>query len=81
MDLDQQLGSLFILGFTGDRLLPEAPIVRDLQDRNLGGVILFDHCLHDPSLPGNIGSPGQLRELTDTLRDFSGQELFICVDQ
>lgn len=81
MDLDQQLGSLFILGFTGDKLRPDAPIVRDLETRNLGGVILFDHCLHSPGLPGNIVSPDQLRKLTDSLQDSSGEELLICVDQ
>lgn len=81
MDLDQQLGSLFILGFAGDKLHPDTPIVRDLESRHLGGVILFDHCLHNPDLPGNIVSPGQLKELTDRLKNCSEEELFICVDQ
>ena len=81
MDLKQFFGSLFILGFTGDALDPNSPIVRDLEKRGLGGVILFDRCLHSPEQPGNITSPDQLKKLTESLRECAGPELFICVDQ
>ena len=81
MELKQLFGSLFILGFSGDTLSPGSPIVRDLEKRGLGGVILFDRCLHSPEQQANITSPGQLKELTDSLRECGGHDLFICVDQ
>ncbi len=81
MDLKKQLGNLFILGFSGPELLSGSPIKRDIAERNLGGVILFDRNLHNPALPGNITSPEQLSRLTTELRKCSSGTLFIAVDQ
>lgn len=81
MDLKQQLGNLFIIGFPGTQLQPGCPIERDITEKNLGGVILFDRCLHDPAQSGNISSPPQLRELTTSLQALSTTELLVCVDQ
>ena len=81
MDLEQQLGNLFILGFEGQELLPGSRIERDISENNLGGVILFERCLHTPDLPGNITSPQQLKQLTSELQECSPEKLLICVDQ
>lgn len=81
MDLKEQLGNLFIIGFPGPSLLPGSRIARDISEQGLGGVILFNRCLHTPELPGNITSPRQLLELTTALNGSSTDELLICVDQ
>ena len=44
----------------------------DLQERNLGGVILFAH---------NVEGPDQLRALTDDLRHQAQDPLFVAIDQ
>jgi len=81
MDLKQELGNLFIIGFPGPAPRADNWIIRDISEKSLGGVILFDHCLHTPGLSGNITSPQQLKLLTTSLRGYGGDELLICVDQ
>jgi beta-glucosidase-like glycosyl hydrolase len=57
------------------------PIVRDITERNLSGVILFGRCLHSPESPGNITSPAQLRALNAALCRLRAEPLLIGVDQ
>ena len=81
MDLYRQIGNLFIIGFTGARLEEGAAVCRDIVDRQLGGVILFNRCLHTPSQPANIASVRQLQELCASLQKAAGGRLLIGVDQ
>ncbi len=81
MDLYRQIGNLFIVGFPGTRLQEGSAICRDIVDRQLGGVILFNRCLHTPSQPANIASVDQLEELCDSLQGAAGGRLLIGVDQ
>jgi len=68
---DRQIANMFILGFDGKKLTPKSPIVRDVCERGLGGVILFGK---------NIVSPSQVRALTAQLRQCAHRPL-IAVDQ
>jgi len=81
MDLSNQIGSLFIVGFPGSRVGKEADICRDIVDRNLGGVILFNRCLHNPAEPANIESRKQVASLCRSLQEMAGGKLLIGVDQ
>ena len=45
MDIEKKIGQLFCLGFQGDRIDANHPVVIDISRRNLGGVILFDRLL------------------------------------
>lgn len=81
MNLEQKIGQLFLIGFHGDIVDQTHPICRDIQDHNLGGVILFDRLLSRGLDHNNIISASQLRKLTSTLQSFADTPLFICVDQ
>lgn len=81
MDLSKQIGSLFIIGFPGPVLNQRLAIHRDIVEHQLGGVILFNRCLHDPSQPANISSPEQLHALCRSLQELGGGNLLIGVDQ
>ena len=81
MDLSKQIGSLLILGFPGPSLDQEMEICRDIVDYGLGGVILFNRCLHSPDKAANIISPIQLKELCSSLQQLSNDTLLIGVDQ
>ena len=59
-----------MVGFTGTTV-PDS-LAYDLQNRNLGGVILYG---------GNINNPGQLKSLTSQLTQLSKIPLFIATDQ
>lgn len=81
MDLSKQIGSLFIVGFPGPVVNERMKIYRDIVELHLGGVILFNRCLHDSSQPANISTPDQLRELCESLQGLAGGNLLIGVDQ
>lgn len=79
--LQQKIGQLFILGFHGDTLDAKQPIVQDIDNRNLGGVILFDRFLAGAKDRNNIIDAGQLRRLTTFLQQRASNALLIAVDQ
>jgi beta-N-acetylhexosaminidase len=73
LSLRQRIAQLLIVGFRGRELAADDPILADIRDLGLGGVILFGR---------NICSPGQLATLTATLRAAAGDRpLLIATDQ
>jgi beta-N-acetylhexosaminidase len=58
-----------------------SPVVRDIVDCNLGGVILFDADLQLKTNERNIRSPEQLAQLTGTLQSYAKNRLLIAIDQ
>ncbi len=84
MNLEHKIGQLFLIGFQGDSIDASHPIVADIQQRNLGGVILFDRFLagQDPTQErNNIKSAAQVKALTATLQGLARTPLLIAVDQ
>lgn len=79
--LQQMIGQLFIVGFTGQSPSDTHPICRDITERNLGGVIIFDRHLATKSATNNITGASQLKQLTATLQKYRGTKLLIAVDQ
>ncbi len=81
MNLKNQLGDLFIIGFHGAEIKPGSELDDQLKAGQPGGFILFNRSLSEPEKGGNISSPEQLKELTAYLHELSSVPLFICVDQ
>jgi beta-N-acetylhexosaminidase len=79
--LEQKIGQLFLLGFEGDTLTTNHPIVKDIAQNGLGGVILFDRLLAKKKNSNNIISAQQLQELTRNLQNLIPDSLLIAVDQ
>ena len=81
MDLANRFGELFIIGIEGSEVSPESELSKLLQNRLLGGIILFKHSVACPEIGGNIISPDQLKTLTTTLQRLSSNKLLIGIDQ
>ena len=81
MNLPMPLGSLLIIGFPGPTIDREMTIHRDIIEYGLGGVILFNRCLHNPGQAVNIVSPEQLTHLCSELQNLASGTLLIGVDQ
>jgi beta-N-acetylhexosaminidase len=79
--LKQKIGQLFVIGFAGDALDRNHPISRDIAERNLGGVILFDRLLANGQDTNNIISGGQLKLLIEELQSHAEIPLLVAVDQ
>lgn len=80
-ELQRQIGQLLLVGFSGSSVTEDSPIVRDIRDLHLGGVILFDRFLAANRPDNNIIDRQQLRELTATLQRHAQVPLLIAVDQ
>ncbi|GAB1409037.1 glycoside hydrolase family 3 protein [Desulfovibrionales bacterium] len=80
-DLRAMLGQMLMVGFRGTSLDESAPILRDIRQYHLGGVILFDRDAREHTWGRNIASPAQVRNLTAQLRGAASIPLFIAVDQ
>ncbi|WP_035244258.1 glycoside hydrolase family 3 protein [Desulfonatronovibrio hydrogenovorans] len=80
-ELAMQIGQMLMVGFRGTHVDEKSPIIRDIQQGLVGGVILFDYDVAQRSPDRNILSPDQLRELTNALQSASPTPLFIAVDQ
>jgi len=71
MTLEEKVGQMFIMGFWGTQ--PDYYITKMIQERNIGGVILFKY---------NVKDKTQLIKLTSDLQTLTKKvPLFISIDQ
>ncbi|WP_234567270.1 glycoside hydrolase family 3 protein [Rhodohalobacter sp. 614A] len=79
--LEEKIGQMLMIGFKGFEVSDTSHIVRDIQEYNLGGVVLFDYDVPTGKAERNIESPDQVKLLISQLNDLSETPLFIAVDQ
>lgn len=79
--LEEKIGQMIMVGFRGLEPADGNPVARDIRERHIGGVILFDYDVPSRTWGRNIESPGQLRALTASLQTLTAIPLFIAVDQ
>ena len=79
--LKKMIGHMLLVGFDESSISKDSQIIKDINEYEIGGVILFDKFYKDRNKTKNISSPEQLKKLTSDLKKFSNQELFISVDQ
>lgn len=82
VSVQQKIGQMLLLGFRGTTIGPRDPITRDILERNIGGVVLFDQEMSDTSLQyRNIKSAEQVKDLTAALQKLMPTPLLIAIDQ
>lgn len=69
-----------MIGFRGLKVDDHHPVIRDIRECHLGGVILSDYDTVSKKYQRNIESPAQLRELTEALQKASATPLLIAID-
>ncbi len=75
------LGQMLLVGFRGLAVDDQHPIVADIRERHLGGVVLFGLDGPARSKVRNVESPQQVQALTAALQAAAGTPLLIAVDQ
>ena len=80
-ELKNMIARMIIIGFDDAFIDENSSIVKDLEQYELGGVILFDKIYTDRNKTKNIASPQQLKNLTSALKRHAKKPLFIGVDQ
>ena len=81
VSLDVKIGQMIMVGFRGLDVKDSSPIIRDIVERHIGGVVLYDYDVPTDSPIRNIKSPAQLKRLTAKLQAASDIPLFIAIDQ
>ncbi len=80
--LEKRIGQMLMVGFHGTHAPKESQICKDIENYNLGAVILFDYNPVDKNQPKNIATKKQLAALTKELQACSSDgKLLIAVDQ
>jgi len=79
--LDVKIGQMVMVGFRGLAVSDNDPVARDIRERHIGGVILFDYDVPTRTFGRNIESARQTRALTSSLQTRASVPLFIAVDQ
>lgn len=81
MNLEKEIGRLIIAGFQGADVSTASPIITDIRQRNLGGVILFDRFIAERRPSNNIISAEQTAGLIADLQNSAHGNLLVAVDQ
>ncbi len=79
--LEQKVGQLLMVGFKGFELSDTSHIKRDIEEFNVGGVILFDFDVPTGTPNRNIESAKQVKKLNKSLQELSEIPLMIAIDQ
>jgi len=81
VNLNIKIGQMIMVGFRGLDVNDNSPIVRDIFDRHIGGVVLYDYDVPADTPLRNIESPAQLKQLTAKLQAASPIPLLVAIDQ
>jgi len=81
VSLDVKIGQMIMVGFRGLDVNDNSPIIRDIFDRHIGGVIIFNYDVPTSTPIRNIESPAQLKQLIAKLQAASPIPLLIAIDQ
>ncbi|MCB9751832.1 MAG: glycoside hydrolase family 3 protein [Myxococcales bacterium] len=79
--LAKMIGGLLLVGFRGARAKEGDIVLRDIAERHLGGVLLFDRDDILGDHKRNIESPAQLRALCGELQAVAERTVLIAIDQ
>ncbi len=79
--LREKIGQMLLVGFRGLTIEESASIVADIQDHNLGGVLLFDYDTPTSTPVRNVASPEQLTALVSGLQAVAATPLIVAIDE
>lgn len=80
--LDEIIGQMILIGFRGMHFQEVNKKVKSqIQNGELGGLILFDYDVETKTAHRNISSPDQVKGLIDSLKMLAPTPLLVAVDQ
>lgn len=77
----KRLGQMILVGFRGTELTSQDSVYRDLKERNIAGVVLFDRDVMTGNKSRNIENPTQLLQLSSDIISNASTPPIIAVDQ
>ncbi|HTI29861.1 MAG TPA: glycoside hydrolase family 3 N-terminal domain-containing protein [Methylomirabilota bacterium] len=79
--LRDRIAQMLLVGFRGLTVEEAGEAVADIQERHLGGILLFDRDQPTHSAVRNVESPAQLKALIAGLQGLSATPLLVAVDE
>jgi beta-N-acetylhexosaminidase len=79
--LRDRIGQMLLVGFRGLTVEEAGEVVADIQERNLGGILLLDTDQPTDSAVRNVESPAQLTALVAGLQALAATPLLVAVDE
>jgi beta-N-acetylhexosaminidase len=79
--LRDRIAQMLLVGFRGLTVEEAGEIASDIQDRNLGGIVLFDTDQPTHSKVRNVESPAQLTALVAGLQSLAATPLLVAIDE
>lgn len=76
ISLDQKIGQMLLIGFDGDHLNQKDPVVSDILNERIGGVVLFDYNFQTKKFDKNIKSAEQLQSLMQELQSYAKEAAY-----
>jgi len=80
LELKKEIGQLLIVGFRGFEVSDNSEIIKDIENYNLGGLVLFDYDVVLKKYERNIRNKKQVKRLIRSLKSYSEIPLFVAVD-
>jgi beta-N-acetylhexosaminidase len=77
----KRLGQMILIGFRGTELSSADSVYKDLKERNIAGVVLFDRDVITGNRSRNIENPTQLLQLSSDIIGNASTPPIIAVDQ
>jgi beta-N-acetylhexosaminidase len=79
-ELMRKIGQMLIIGFRGTEVNGDSQIIKDINQYNIGGIILFDRDAPSKSFPRNIINPEQTKKLITDVKQLSSSDIFVSID-
>jgi len=79
-ELMRKIGQMLIIGFRGTEVNGDSQIIKDINQYNIGGIILFDRDAPSKSFPRNIANPEQTKKLITDVKQLSSSDIFVSID-
>ncbi|MFI3303445.1 MAG: glycoside hydrolase family 3 N-terminal domain-containing protein [Rikenellaceae bacterium] len=76
LTVEQKAAKLLVVGVIGNTLNDDNPIIRDIEERGISGVILFEN-----NISPEGDSRAKLRRFIDDIQSKSDTPLFVAIDQ
>lgn len=79
VSLEQKVGRMLIVGFRGTAITDKMDVVKDITERNVGGIILFEHNI--TPVDKGLNSAQRLKDMCTKITSLADRKIIISVDQ
>lgn len=79
VSLEEKVGRMLIIGFRGTEINDNSPIVVDIKERKVGGIILFEHNI--TPIEKKLDSKQRLKSMCAKITEMSSHPIIISIDQ